>query len=267
MQKKNLILIKLGGSLITNKKVENTLHKNTLNRVLDEITEAHTVVTDHFLLGNGQGSFAHFPAKKYNTKSGFISSESTFGMAVTHHSAGRLTRIIIDHLLERKIPAIRYHLSNTLTSKNDVADPQKLSVLCAYLDAGLIPVTCGDVLADSVKGCTIWSTEKIFNYIISCMALSDYQVKTVIHVTDVDGVLDKHKQVIPNISLQDSDVLSLVSGADGTDVTGGMIHKVTESLQLLATHGITSIILSGKIKENLLHCVTGQEFIGTTISQ
>lgn len=266
MKKKNFTFIKLGGSLITEKNKENTLKEDTLFRVLSEIVAASKTNKEHYLLGNGQGSFAHIPAKKYQTKDGFVNRDSVYGMAVTHHSAGHLTRIIIDYLLKKDVPAIRYHLSNALVLNNDTVLPQKLDVLFSYLDAGLIPVTCGDVLVDSEKGCTIWSTEKIFNYIISCMHLSDYKVSKVLHVTDVDGVLDQTGTVISKITPQDSDILSLVSGSSGIDVTGGMRHKIEESFNLLKQHNTSSVILSGEIQDNVLKCLTRKKFVGTTIS-
>ena len=80
---KNLILIKLGGSVITDKEIPMSLRKNILTRLVGEIARAKQENPDQLLIvGHGQGSFAHVPASKYQTMAGFINEESLLGMAI-----------------------------------------------------------------------------------------------------------------------------------------------------------------------------------------
>jgi isopentenyl phosphate kinase len=90
-------------------------------------------------------------------------------------------------------------------------------------------------------------------------------VHRVIHVTEVEGVLDSAGKVIPNISRSNSaDAKKHINGTKGYDVTGGMWHKIEESLQL-ADKGIQSFIIYGMLERNLYNCLVGKKFIGTVI--
>lgn len=266
MKKKKLIFIKLGGSLITEKSKVSALRKKVLYRVLDEVVEYSKQSQPSIILGHGQGSFAHIPAQKYQTKKGFITDESVYGMAVTHHSAGYLSRVIIDYLLEKKCAAIKYSVSSCVESTANKAQAEILDVLEAYLQSGLLPVVCGDVMTDTQQGCTVWSTEKVFSHLIKCVLRSGHTVEKVIHVSDVAGVLDETGATIDIITGESFPLLAAaMQKTIGHDVTGGMRHKVEECLALQETWGIPSIIVSGLQKDNLKNCLMNKNFIGTKI--
>jgi isopentenyl phosphate kinase len=52
-------------------------------------------------------------------------------------------------------------------------------------------------------------------------------------------------------------------GSDGTDVTGGMLHKVQEAIKL-SDKGITTLLISSA-KGNLFNALTDQLVVGTSI--
>ena len=126
-------------------------------------------------------------------------------------------------------------------------------------------MTCGDVIVDTQIGCTIWSTEKVFSHIAQHITLP-YQVKNIIHFTEIAGVLDSVGAIISSIAEENKkEVQAAIFTTKGFDVTGGMWHKIEESL-LLAQDGITTKIISGLKKGNLFNCLTDREWIGTTIT-
>ena len=57
-----------------------------------------------------------------------------------------------------------------------------------------------------------------------------------------------------------------IKGSISTDVTGGMLHKVTESL-LLAGKGAKIIIINGNNKDELLKTLLNKPHQGTEIIQ
>ena len=59
-------------------------------------------------------------------------------------------------------------------------------------------------------------------------------------------------------------VTSLVDGSHGIDVTGGMLHKVQECLEL-ATIGIKSQIVSGLVEGRVKAAMIGRSVLGTRI--
>ena len=261
----SLTLIKLGGSIITNKEVPMMVRDDVLTRLVREIGKAKTKISDRLIIGHGQGSFAHSPALRYKTMDGFIHKESAIGMAITQDSAAQLNRIVVKEFLSEQMPAVSFLFSNSMVTEKQQALHWCGEVLDEYLKKGMLPITGGDVLVDAEQGCTIWSTEKVLGYLAKYFQKNKFQVKRIIHVTEVDGVLDSAGKVIANISRENQDeVKKHINGTKGYDVTGGMWHKIEESLQL-ADNEIQSCIISGMVKENLYNCLVGKKFIGTVI--
>ena len=158
---KKVTLIKLGGSIITNKEIPMSLRQATLSRLVGEIAQAKKRLKDElFVVGHGQGSFAHVPATQYKTMGGFINEESPYGMAIVQDSAAQLNRLVVHEFLRHEIPAVSFYASNTILTKKRQAQNFCSEVLFEYLDKGLLPVTCGDVLVDQAQGCTIGQLKK-----------------------------------------------------------------------------------------------------------
>lgn len=261
----SLTLIKLGGSIITNKEVPMMVREDVLTRLVREIARAKSESSEQMIVGHGQGSFAHSPALRYKTMNGFINKESPIGMAITQDSAAQLNRIVVKEFLSEQLPAVSFLFSNSMVTKKQHALHWSGDVLDQYLEKGLLPITGGDVLVDEEQGCTIWSTEKVLSYLAEYYQNNNHSVKKVIHVTEVEGVLDSQGKVISKITRKNqNEVKKHINGTKGFDVTGGMWHKIEESLQL-ADKGISSVILSGMQKNNLYNCLVGKDFTGTVI--
>ncbi|MFC1789909.1 hypothetical protein ACFLZP_00275 [Patescibacteria group bacterium] len=81
MNKKKLILVKLGGSLITNKQKPFTQRPKTIARLVREIHQAKNKVNKLLIVGHGGGSYPHVPAKKFQTNQGVINKKSYQGIA------------------------------------------------------------------------------------------------------------------------------------------------------------------------------------------
>ena len=264
--KQNLTLIKLGGSIITDKEIPMSLRKPILRRLVGEIASAKQEKPDQLLIvGHGQGSFAHVPASKYQTMEGFINEESVLGMAIVQDSAASLNRLVVHEFLKHELPAVSFYASNTIVTKKRVKQHFCADAINEYLQKGLLPVTCGDVLVDSEQGCTIWSTERILAFLADYFLEQKIQVNKIVHVTEVQGFLDKQGQLVPEITAQTWPKISRdLRHTRGFDVTGGMGLKIEESL-ILAKKGIESVIISGMLKDNLFWALTGQDCVGTSI--
>jgi len=65
-----LIFLKLGGSLITEKSVRETVRREVIERAAREVKEALEEGSFGLLLGHGSGSFGHYPARKYGVHKG-----------------------------------------------------------------------------------------------------------------------------------------------------------------------------------------------------
>lgn len=261
----HITLIKLGGSIITNKEVPMMVREDVLTRLVREIARAKKETGEIFVIGHGAGSFAHVPAQNYRTMDGFVQQDSRIGMAITQDTAAQLNRIVVRAFLSEEVPAVSFACSNVI-----VTDQRKPKMWCGqvldeYLSKELVPITYGDVLVDHEQGCTIWSTEEVLNFLAQQFLNEDCPVSRIIHVTEVDGVLDQHGEVIQEIfPHQAESIKGMMGQTKGFDVTGGMWHKLKSSFQI-ADLGIPSYIVSGLKENNLYRTLIGQPFVGTVI--
>jgi isopentenyl phosphate kinase len=157
--------------------------------------------------------------------------------------------------------------NNSLITHNGEAQSFFTDVFEQYLKSGVVPITCGDVIMDTAKGCTIWSTEEVLSFFAHQFQAHGWEVQNVIHVTDVPGVMDEQGKTIERITQKDWVVVEKALGqTKGFDVTGGMVLKLQQSL-LLADAGITSFILSGLEENNLRAALSAEPWVGTTVTQ
>lgn len=264
-----LTLLKLGGAVITNKEIPESVREDVLSRLVDEIAQAWKKRPGTFILGNGAGSFAHVPASRYKTIDGFIHEESAIGMAITQDAAARLNRVVVRSLIEAGVPAVSVAPSSSILTQNKKVKNWFGDVLVNHLERGLLPVVYGDVLADAAQGCTIWSTDTVFSFLCRELPSFGYSVENIIHVTEAGGVWKdiQTKEIFPMITISmKEEVRGSMTDTKGFDVTGGMWHKIQEALSL-AELGIQTRIVSGIERKVVYNTLLGDSSFGTVITK
>lgn len=261
-----LILLKLGGGVITDKRVHYGLREDVLTRLAKEIAEAREQLKDtDLIIGNGAGSFAHFSAHTYRTTEGFVDDNSQIGMGWVRHDAVKLNQIVFEQLLLAKVPVFSFSPSSLVSVKNGKTKAVFMDSIVDALGKGIVPLVYGDVVVDEKKGCDIYSTEKVFDEFAKYFA-KHYEVR-VIHVSAEEGVYKKGKASIYKMINQENfeDVKEHLGGSNGVDVSGGMLHKVEECLEL-SKLGICSQIVSGMVERRVKEALLGKKTsVGTTI--
>ena len=76
-----LTFVKLGGSLITDKRVEQAFRADIAARVAFEIAQAVNAAPQPLIIGHGSGSFGHFPAHVHGTMEGVATRDQWRGFA------------------------------------------------------------------------------------------------------------------------------------------------------------------------------------------
>jgi isopentenyl phosphate kinase len=261
----DLILLKLGGSLITDKTTPLSPRSDTIQRISQEIHEAKQKSRLNLIVGHGGGSFPHKFAEEYNTHLGIISKESYKGISLVQDAAARLNRIIIKSLIESGENAISIQVSAAAIAENGRIKNWYIEPLKEMLEKRLLPVPYGDVMLDLSKGCCIISTEEILNYLARYLSS-----KRIIIAGTTDGVfnMDPKKpdaKLIPEINSKNYiDVRKYLTGSAGIDVTGGMLHKVDRMFELTRL-GFEAEIINGNKEGNLKRALLGERNLGTTI--
>ncbi len=262
----DLILLKLGGSLITDKTRPRTPRRDVMMRLAEEIRAALDGDKNlRVVLGHGSGSFGHVPAKKYGTRQGVDTAEGWHGFAEVWYEARGLNSIVLDALHQTGLPAVSFPPSGAVTARRGSVTHWNLSPLRAALGAGLFPVVFGDVVFDETLGGTILSTEDIFTHLAK-----ELHPKHIL-LTGLDaGVWADYphcEQIIPKITAHSwASVAPALGGSAATDVTGGMAGKVESMLMLAAKYpGLEISIFSGAQPGNLQTALQGQR-LGTRIT-
>lgn len=260
-----LVLVKLGGSLITDKNKRESLRKKTLERLCKEIHLARKKKKFDLIVGHGGGSYPHFPAHKYKVIEGIKSRQSLKGFALTHDAAARLNRIVVRELINAGENAVSVQPSAWLIAKNNHIHTSFTEPFKHFLKNGFLPVPYGDAVLDLEKGVTIVPTEQILGE----LALK-LNAKRLIVVGKTRGVFtddplkNRKAEFIPVIDRHNyPEIRGMLKGSYGRDVTGGMLHKVKE-LIALSRKGIKCQIISGKERGSLKEALLGKR-IGTII--
>ena len=256
-----LVLLKLGGSLITDKTQPDTPRLAVIDRLAAEIKSALDDRGDdlRLIIGHGSGSFGHAVAAKYKITQGVSGPESWYGLAQVSAAAARLNRIVMDSLLAADIPAIAFQPSASARMRQGQLMYFETHALKIALEHGLVPVVYGDVSVDAAQGVNIVSTEKLFDSLAR-----ELNPERILLAGDVDGVytanpqLDSAAELIEDIDAANwVEIEAALGGSLATDVTGGMYSKVKDMYHLtLAMPPMQAMIFSGaepgRVKSALL---------------
>lgn len=255
-----LIMLKLGGSLITDKKKPYTQRPETIKRIAKEIKEAIDEKHIKLIIGHGGGSFPHQSATRYNVHKGITGKESIKGIALVQNDAARLNRIVVNALIDAGINAVSIQPSSSAISENSRIKTWDTLAIEKYLELGMLPIPYGDVGLDEKQGCCILSTEEILTFLAQKLGS-----KKIILAGKTDGVLTSDGKLIPVITEKNFDeIKAYLKGSDAKDATGGMIHKVERMLEF-AKHGITSEIINGTKDGYVKRALLGETSLGTRI--
>ena len=245
------VFLKLGGSLITDKKREQTPRLDVIRRLAEEIRQATDARPDlKLLIGHGSGSYGHFVGQRYRTREGIVNDESWRGYAETGAVAARLNRQVTDALLEAGLPVLSVQPSASALCHDGELLHLEVRPIVTALEKGLIPLVYGDVALDEVRGCTIASTEEVFGYLAKLLRPQRIVLAGIVDgVYDRDPLRDLAARPIADISPANyAKVEQRLGGSHGVDVTGGMSSKVREMAAL-----------ARRVPGLVVHLVTGEE--------
>lgn len=248
-----MILIKLGGSVITDKNRKYTFKKVVTQRLIKEIRSPND---EKMIIVHGGGSFGHPNAEKYriNTENPLHIDKAT---AQIQRDMRRLNGRIIQLLIEEGLWAVSLPGGLITTYNNGDLEDLDIELFNDYLSIGTIPVSFGDVAIDKKRGVTICSGDDIMEALAS---LSDKAV----FVTDVDGIY-KEGTLIEKFT---EDMLPLDNGdmplkKNHIDVTGGMNRKV--KLMLKMAKRCRTYVVNGMKKGRLGKIIRGEDTVCTEV--
>lgn len=267
MVNNNLIFIKLGGSLITEKDVPNSARIDVITDLAKAIKRISISFPQfQFILGHGSGSFGHYVANKYSTQNGVFTTEQWLGFLKVWQTAHKLNQIVFNALSNAELPIISFSPSSSITSKNKKIVNWNLSPIRSALLAGYIPMVMGDVVFDTQIGGTILSTETLFYHL--AMELEPATILIAGIETGVYADFPQCLQLVPKITQNNFALLNNdINQSNSIDVTGGMNSKVKIMMELCNQIPELEVRIFSAIDSTNLEKALLGEPIGTLISR
>jgi isopentenyl phosphate kinase len=267
-----LTLLKLGGSLITDKQAVEAARPAVLARLAAEIAAAAPALGGTLVVAHGSGSFGHVAARRHGLAGGLRGAGQLAGVSLTQERAANLHWQVVAALAVAGLSPFSLAPSSSVVAAAGVPESLALEPLLLALGRGLLPVLYGDIVLDREQGVAICSTERLFDLLARQLAAHGRRVRRVIWLGETDGVYDAAGHPVPRLDAAGLAVLqrgrgggAVVAGAAGTDVTGGMLHRVETALAL-AARGIPSLIANGTTPGLLASALRGAPVPGTEIA-
>jgi isopentenyl phosphate kinase len=248
---REITILKIGGSVITDKSGELAARTEVINRLSEEIQKANV---KNLIIVHGGGSFGHPTAQKYGIKEGLKQDPQKVGFAETHHVMTVLNGLIMDSLVWHNIPAISKSFEDTVMKK--------------YLGMGFVPVLYGDTIIDEKLGFTVLSGDQIVAYLARKLGAN-----RIIIGVDTDGLYDADPKLVKNAKLYSHLTLSELKRIQDkleqstvSDVTGGMPGKVSELITAVE-EGIPVIMVNAGKVNRVYKALMGQDAESTVIEK
>lgn len=256
---KKITLIKLGGSVITDK---NTPYKARIEVIRKLAKEINNSGLTSLVLAHGSGSFGHTSAQKHGGKKGY---KSKLGIAKVARDAMEINRIVMDVFIEEGLPVVSLRPMSMMFTEDGKLKLDLFKIIEEVLNQGLIPVVYGDVIWDKKWKSTIYSGETTLNEIGIYLLKKGYRINKIIQVGETGGVYDLKNKTIPLINKKNwKEIKKYLFKNKRADVTGGMEHKIEEALNI-AKIGIRTLLINGNKTNELLNAILGEVVKGTII--
>jgi len=255
-----MFLIKLGGSVITDKTKECCFKQETMDRLAAELRKASTQA----ILIHGAGSFGHILAKQYKLNEGYTQKKQVEGFALTQTMVQRLNTLVLASLQNHGIPAVSIPPHAVLSLSDHAVARIDYNVFKKYLSLEFIPVSFGDVTLDNQLGFSICSGDLLMQ-----LLAAEFRPEKVIFVIDEDGLYtanpktDKHATFIEKTTVHELKALSTSLNAHA-DVTEGMKGKI-HTIKQIARTGADTILVNGNIHNRLYYTLTGKKVRSTIV--
>jgi len=242
-----MILIKLGGSIITNKEKPLSARRKTIDNILKQVRK----IKEPKIIVHGGGSYGHYWSVKYgmHTKPAKYDLK---GVSVVKNSMIELNKIILDAAVKNRLNP--YSLPPTDFMNGNRSIKSKILTINDIAKSGLTPITYGDALWYGQKKSYILSGDVIMTTLAKAL-----KPRLSIFALNVDGVYSnmKSKKLIYDFKKEKPSI-----STNKMDVTGGMTRKITEAAKM-SRSGLKVFFANGNKPQRITDAVSGKKFEGT----
>lgn len=256
MDTDELIILKIGGSVITKKHEKFSARHDIIDRICLEISK----IKKSLILIYGAGSFGHPIAKKYEIHKGFYSKSQLNGIVEIRIKMQELEDILTNTLKKYNVAVMPIISSSCMVAESKRLIKVNTETFNLFLRLGMVPMCSGDVVADRKLGFCIVSGDQIVAYLAK-----ELNASKVIFGCDVDGIFtsdpkqNENARLYTRIRSSDLDkiLMNSVGGTNAPDVTGGMFGKLRENIEIVNL-GTEVTIMNLNRPEDLTKVIGGE---------
>ena len=244
-----MILVKLGGSVITNKEKVLSARRKRMDGISAELKK----IREPMIIVHGGGSYGHHWSVRY----GMHTRPAEYGLrgvATVKNSMVALDMMVLDSLAKNGLNPYQAPPSAFMDGNRPV--PGRIRELGRISDAGMVPVTYGDALWYGRRRSYILSGDRIMAHIAEVL-----RPRLTVFALNVDGVYSdmRSKRLIGEIGASGEGArVSQVKA----DVTGGMGRKIREA-GIISGLGLAVFFVNGNRPRRIVNAVKKSRFEGT----
>lgn len=265
------LVVKLGGSLITDKSRPYTVLRESLRTVARTIAEVYPRV-EGLILVHGGGSFGHYEVAKVTAKYGRMG----YGESLARVTLAmlKLNQVVVEELVEAGVPAVS--MPTHAICFHDCGRGSfvcSLSLLETAVLKKLVPVMYGDaVMGSGACPPVVMSGDELVLFLAKELGPA-----RAVFVLNVDGVY----RPLPGggmgellLDLTTDEAVSIARSieefgmvAEGYDVTGGMANKLLKASECVDKGYCTEAIFVGGLGDELRRALLGEKGTFTVIKR
>jgi isopentenyl phosphate kinase len=269
---KKIIVLKLGGSIITQKHRNSVfVRRALLARIAKEI---HGVVKKNselqLIIIHGAGAAGHQTAKKYRLEKGTGNDKKKIHGALLIREANQKLNFAVSKIFtDGGVKIVSVHTSSIIIQKDGEIASCSYAVLESAINQAFIPILYGEMVFDTTLGMSICSGD-----IIAMHLAKRFGVEKILFASDVDGIYDKdpyeHQdaKIIRTVSLKNllANKNIKLSGSHHIDVTGGMKNKIVSIIKNGIPKNLKEVAVFNGLRNNAFTKAIAEKNEGTIIT-
>ena len=255
-----MLLVKFGGSVLTDKARLRTPRPTAIRRLASEAAAARGPL----LVVHGAGSYGHILAARHRLNEGGTGPARRAAVARVQSDVRDLDRLVVEALIRAKLAAVPIPPASVMALDDGHVSSIDLAPFLEFSSMGFTPVSFGDVVRDVRRGVSVCSGD-----VIMLELARAFRPEKAVFATDVDGLFTADPKRDPDAELLETvargDLAKIAfSSPRRTDVTGSIEGKVRRMFEI-ADHVGECMIVNGNVKNRVRDALRGRRVVGTRI--
>lgn len=256
-----MILVKLGGSVITDKNRLRRFRRANCIRLARELRTAE----DDLVLVHGAGSFGHIRASEAQLNLGVKKGDRNRLRQISriHADVRELNSRVLSCLVQNGLNAFSLPPHSFSSFKSGEIAEFCPDIFQSLLDNDMVPLSFGDIVPDEATNYSVCSGD-----LIMAALAEHFRPKRVLFVADVDGIFDSDPKTNRKARLLEEvtshNLEEITTRHEKRDVTGSMAGKINRMLDI-SRNCENCIILNGNAPGRLEKALRGGEIISTKV--